>query len=217
MRAWIGSCVGALIAAIAIMAPASANSGSATVSWYTQAIIKMTLTPNYASGCGTVKAVFGTQPTPTPPSGGCLSGGPVDFGTLTAGLNYLYMYAAHISVASNDTNGFNLYGEGSADFYNTTDGSSTPLNQTLYYLPSSSGGDTNTGFSPSLPFARTTSSVTGGSFTTPAAITYGTYPAPIASSSNASSDLYYDYQLKVPPTATAGAYYVWVVYTVVPR
>jgi hypothetical protein len=201
----------------AAVAPASA--ANVTVKWYAQAAVKFTLTPNYASGCGTVKASFGTQPTPAAPPQGCMNGGAVDFGGVLSGTDYLYKYASHLNVVCNDANGVNVYGEGAADFYNTTDGSSTPLNQTLYYLNSTSGGtDTNTGFSSSLPFFRTTSSVSGNTFSTTPSIAYTAYPAPIASTmTNATSDFYYDYQLKVPPVATSGSYYVWIVYTVVPK
>lgn len=216
MRARIGFAIAAL-AAVAAFSPVPARSaaGSVTVQWYAQAAVDMTLTPNYASGYGTVKAVFGTQPAPAPGPGACLQGCAVDFGGVLAGTNYLYKYATHLNVVSNDPNGFNVYGEGAADFTNTSDGSSTLLNQTLYYLPSSASGDTNTGYSPAFPFSRTTGTVSGNSFSTEPTIAYGSYPAPIASVTTNSSDLYYDYQLKVPATATSGQYYVWVVYTVV--
>jgi hypothetical protein len=189
-----------------------------TVKWYAQAVVKFALTPNYATGYGTVKAVFGAQPTPAPGPGACLNGCAIDFGNVLAGTDYLYKYAAHLNIQTNDVNGVNIYGEGAADFFNQNDGTSTPLNQSVYYLTSTSGSDTNTGFSPSLPFYRTTGSVSGNSFGTAPTITYTTYPAPIAQTlSSNTSDLYYDYQLKVPGGATTGAYYVWIVYTVVPK
>lgn len=217
MRARIGSCAIAVLAAVAALLPSPARSatGSATVQWYAQAVVDMTLTPNYASGYGTVKAVFGTQPAPAPGPGACLQGCAVDFGNVLAGMNYLYKYATHLNVVTNDPNGFRVYGEGAADFTNTSDGSSTLLNQTLYYLPSAATGDSNTGYSPAYPFARTAAAVSGNSFSTEPTIAYGSYPPPIATVLTNSSDLYYDFQLKVPATATAGQYYVWVVYTVV--
>ena len=218
MRAWIGSCIAALAAVVAVSQPAYAAGGSVQFKWYAEAIVKMSLTPNYASGFGTVKAVFGTQPAATPGPGACASGCAVDFGPVLAGTDYLYKYAAHINVASNDTNGFSLYGEGAADFFNQTDSTSQPIATTLYYLSSTTGGgnaDPNTGFSASFPFERTGGAVTGNTYATAPAITYSTYPAPIASVAAQNGDLYYDYQLKVPPTASNGAYYVWIVYTVV--
>ena len=221
MRAWIGSIAIATAAILAVTLPAEASSatGNVTVQWYAQAVVKMALTPNYASGCGTVKAVFGSQPAPAAPPQGCMAGGPIDFGGILAGTNYLYKYASHLSTQTNDVNGLNIYGEGAADFLNTADGTSTPLNQALYYLTSTSGGaDTNTGFSPSFPFYRTTNAVAGNSFSTTPTISYTSYPSPIASTMTGGiSDLYYDYQLKVPPLATNGQYYVWIVYTVVPK
>lgn len=221
MRAWIGSCIVALVAAAALSQPAMASGNTVKFSWYAQAIIKLTLTPNYASGYGPIKAVFGTQPTPAPPAGTtCPNGCAVDFGPVLAGTDYLYKYAVHLNVASNDNNGFRVYGEGAADFFNQNDSTSQPLNTTVYYLSSTTGGlnsDPNTGFSPSFPFSKTSNPVTPPSFGTAPTITYstGTYPSPIAQVAAATGDLYYDYQLKVPPAATNGAYYVWIVYTVV--
>jgi hypothetical protein len=221
VRAWIGSIAVAAAALLAAMSPAAASSatGNVTVQWYAQAVVKMGLTPNYATGCGTVKAVFGTQPAPVAPPQGCMAGGAIDFGGILAGSNYLYKFASHLNLQTNDANGVNIYGEGAADFVNQADSSSTPLNQALYYLNSTSGGaDTNTGFSPALPFYRTNGSVAGNSFATAPTISYATYPAPIAgTNASGTADFYYDYQLKVPPIATTGQYYVWIVYTVVPK
>lgn len=231
MLARIGSSVLAVIVAIATLAPASASTnGSATVKWYATDVVDMSLTPNYATGYGTVKAVFGTQPTPAPGGAACYQSCAVDFGPVLGGTDYLYKYAAHINVQTNDPSGFTLYGEGAADFYNNTDGTSQFLNQSVYYLPSTSGGtDSNTGFSASLPFYKTSStSVTQGSLAlgSPGTISYtsctranssGCPSSYIASSASAIADLYYDYQLKVPSAATGGTYYVWIVYTVVAK
>ncbi len=224
MRAWIGSCVVAAIAILIAAAPASATSGGVTLKWYTQAIIRLSLVPNYASGYGTVKAVFGTQPTPAPGPGACSLGCAVDFGNVMSGTDYLYKYAAHLNVVSNDANGFVVYGEGAADFYNQADSSTQPLNQSVYYLPSYAstygppGSDSNTGFSPALPFYKTSGTVSGGgSFASAPSIAYASYPSSIASTTTSTADLYYDYQLHVPPVATGGQYYVWILYTVVPK
>lgn len=221
MRAWIGSCVVVLAAAFAF-APASASpvsSGTVKVAWYTNAIISMTLTPNYNAGFGTVKATFGSQPAPSPGPGSCLNSCAVDFGAVEAGIDYIYKYAAHVNVTSNDTAGFNLYGEGAANF---SDGgaNSMTLNQSLYWVPSVASGDGNTGFTSGYPF-----NVTGGVVNpvqpesgVPPTITYGSYPSPIVASTNENSDIYQDYELKVPiAAATTGTvnYYVWIVYTVV--
>jgi len=201
LRAWIGSCVVALVAVLTL-SPASASpvsSGTVKVAWYTNAIISMTLTPNYNSGYGTVKATFGSQPAPEPGPGSCSNSCAVDFGRVEAGIDYIYKYAAHVNVASNDTSGFNLYGEGAANF---SDGgaNSMTLNQSLYWVPSVASGDANTGFTSGFPF-----NVTGGTVNPtqpeagiPPTITYGAYPAPIVSSSSENGDIYQDYELKVP-------------------
>lgn len=213
------STVCAAVFAFAI-APASAATGDAVVKFYTEPIVRFTLTPNFNSGYGSIKAVFGTQPAPTQWPGACFQACAVDFGTVLAGSTYLYKYAAHLNVATNDQNGFNVYGEGAADFTNTADNSTSTLDQTLYYLPTAAtcaGSDVNTGFTPGLPFRKTSGGVSNNSFTTEPTISYTSYPVPVTSSSSNNGDFCYDYQLKVPFTSTSGTWYVWVVYTVVPR
>ncbi len=218
------SAVFAAAASMAFVAPAiAANpSASATVNakWNAQAIIHFSLTPNYYTGFGAVLASFGTQPAPTHGPGATgVGAGTVDFGTAIAGDDYLYKYAAHLAVTTNDTSGFYVYGEAATALVNNSDGSTYPVSQALYYLPSGATSDSNTGFTPGYPFAQTGGLVSGGSdsITDPASITYGAYPSPIALSSAANGDYYYDYQFKVPNTATNGNYYVWIVYTVVAR
>lgn len=221
MRNWLAAFLLAATAAISSGGIAYAGIGSGvTVDWQNQQIVHVTLTPNYASGFGAVPAVFGAQPAPTYGPYATYQGGSVDFGSVLAGNDYLYKYAVELNVQTNSSTGFNLYAEGAADFYNTADGTSVPIDQTLYYLPSTDGvtsSDSNTGFSASLPFYRTAGAVSGNSFGTAPTITYGSYPAPAYTTANASAIYYFDYQLKVPPGATSGLYYVWVVYTVVPR
>jgi len=212
------------LAAIAALAPAAAAgpTANAIVKWDTQAIITVSLTPNYAAGFGQVKAVFGTQPTPThgPNAGPGVGAGDVDFGNLLSGDDYIYKYAAHVNVTTNDPNGFKLYGEGAADFTNNTDSTTYSLSSVLFYANSTSGvpADSNNGFTPGLPFQATAGAVAGGGFAgPPATINYGgSYPStPVANSAAATGDFYYDYLMKVPSAATPGQYYVWVVYTVV--
>lgn len=204
------------------IAPASA-SPSVKVTWYASAVAKLTLTPNYATGYGTVKATFGTQPSPAPGTGACLQGCYVDFGTVQQSAQYLYKYAVHLKVVSNDTSGFRLYGEGAADFTDTS--GDTLAVADLSYVPSFASGDTNTGYSAGLPFQRTSGSntvnpATPSSSTAPtiAYASSGTYPSPIDISSAAIGDIYQDYELQVPATAVAASgYYAWIVYTVVPE
>lgn len=198
----------------------STGTGTVTVKWHTQPLIHIQLFTNYNAGCGTVLATIGTQPTPHPgPDAVCGSTStPVDFGTVQAGSSYLYKYATHLNVTSSDPSGCDVYGEGAADFFlsGTTSGTTMSVSS-LYYLPSGATTDTNTGFSPSTPFLLTSNPVSGYNEATAPTITYGAYPAPIAVSSTANSDFYWDYQLKVPFAATTGKSYVWVVYTVVGR
>jgi hypothetical protein len=215
--AWIAAVAAAIFAATgSARAQTAANT---TVKWYGTAIVKLTLTPNYAAGFGSVKAVFGTQPTPAHGPDAVLDGGAVDFGSVLSGAQYLYKYAVHLNVFTNSPTGFNVFGEGAADFVNQTDSTTQSISQTLYYVNSTSGSPAvgNNGFSPALPFYHTVGSVTGGDFATSPTITYAAYPAPIASSAAATGDFYYDYELKVPALASTGAYFVWIVYTVVPQ
>src|SRR5579862_9010232 len=98
MRRHVMGLVGVVFAAFAFttaLVPAGATSASATVKWSTQAIVHMSLTPNYFTGFGQVKAVFGAQPTPThgPNAGPGVGAGDVDFGNILAGDDYLYKYA----------------------------------------------------------------------------------------------------------------------------
>lgn len=210
----------AIAMCIATLAPASATvaSGTTIIKWLATPIVRLTLTPNYNAGYGSIKAVFGMQPAPThgvdAPSVG---NGAVDFGTVLAGDTYIYRYAMHLNVFTNSATGFNVYGEGAADFYNQDDSSTAPINQTVFYVRSTATGDANTGFTPGLPFQKTIAPVTGSGFATAPTILYGSYPAPVATTSLASGDFYYDYQMRVPPGATAGSYFVWIVYTVVPQ
>ena len=214
----------ALVAFAAALSPAGAQTtATSQVKWSTQAIVHMSLTPNYFTGFGQVKAVFGAQPAPThgPNAGPAVGAGDVDFGNILTGITYLYKYAAHVNVTTNDSSGFKVYAEGGADFYNTADATTTPLSSTLFYVNSTSGApaDPNTGFSPGLPFQKTGSIVVGNSYAGPVSINYGgAYPSQaIATSGTANGDFYYDYLLKMPvsPTTTSGLYFVWVVYTVV--
>jgi hypothetical protein len=218
VRAWIGSWLFVLAAAALGALPAAASTGTVNVNWYVTGVVKFSLIPNYNSGYGPVLATFGTQPAPSPGANACLQGCVVDFGTVQQGSSYLYKYAAHLQVVTNDTNGFNVYGEGAADF---TDGAgdTMPLSQTLFYLPSGATSDSNTGFSPGLAFNVTSGSVTPAvpDPNTAPSIAYVAYPAPMFTSSAATNDFYQDYELKVPYSAAAVNYFAWIVYTVVPQ
>ncbi len=222
--AWL--LAGAFFALAIALANPRALAGTATspvtVEWKPTAVVKVTLTPNYNSGFGQVPAVTGTQPAPTHGPNASLNGGTVDFGDIMAGKNYIYKYAVKLAVTSNDSTGVDVYGEGAAAFVCNTNcggtGSTTiPLSSVVYWLNSVASGDTNTGFTASIPFQTTSGAVTGGSYAVPASIAYTVYPAPISSSTLANTSFYYDYQMHVPPTAASGDFFVWVVYTVVGR
>jgi len=220
MKRYLLGFLGVIFAAtamVAVLSPAGAvtATGNVTVEWHQLPIIHFTLTPNYYSGYGSVIATFGTQPAPTHGPGASQGGGSVDFGKTLAGDTYLYKYAAQLTVTTNDPNGFDVYGEAATEIQNSSDSTMYPT-QALYYLPSGASSDSNTGFTPGIPFAQTSGVVTGGNnVATPASIAYVTYPAPVAQSSSANANFYYDYEFKVPPTATNGNYFVWIVYTVV--
>lgn len=222
MNAKGGWLVAALLAMAALLAHprvfAATLGPTVTVKWNTQSIVSLALTPNYCAGYGTVPAVIGTQPAPNPGGNASPNGGSVDFGTISAGSNYIYKYAVHVKVSSTDNNGINLYGEGAANFFNLNDSTSVSVSN-IYWLNSVACGssDTNTGFTAATPFQLTSGAASPPSFATPPTITYAVYPAPITTSSQANPDFYFDYQLKVPATATTGKYFVWIVYTAVGR
>jgi hypothetical protein len=208
--------------ALALAGPRAlaATTGPVVVKWATAAHVAIIITPNYVNGFGQVVATIGTQPAPTHGPNAVLGGGTVDFGNIEAGKNYLYKYATHLNVASNDANGVDVYGEGAAAFTNNTDHSTVPVSQAVYFLNSTSGSpaDPNTGYSPGTPFQQTGGMVAGGGYAgPPATITYGAYPSPIAQSMVENADFYWDFQLKPPPTATSGQYFIWIVYTVVAK
>ena len=206
---------------LALLAPASAFAApitvpaAAVVKFKVQPSLKFTLTPNYASGFGAVKAQFGTQPAPVAGSGATAGGGAIDFGNVQAGTDYLYKYAAHLNVISSAP-GFNVYGEGTADFTGTgsNTGNSLPINQTIFFLKSTNGmtPDSNTGYSPAQAFQKTSAS--GATYNNPT-INYSSYPMPLFTSGVSSGDLYYDYQMKIKAAASLGTYFVYITYTVV--
>jgi len=209
----------ATVALIVVLSPAGAATASAPVNvqWHVLPVINFTLTPNYNTGYGSVLATFGTQPAPTHGPGATgVGAGTVDFGKTIAGDTYLYKYAAHLHITTNDPAGFYVYGEAAAVLTNNSDTSQYP-GQYVYYLNSGASSDSNTGFTPGLPFAQTSGLVSGGSdsISDPATITYMSYPMPVAQSGVANNDFYFDYQFKVPGAATGGNYYLWIVYTVV--
>jgi hypothetical protein len=221
MKRYLLGLIGAIFAAtalIVVLSPADAvtATGNARVEWHQMPIINFTLTPNYYTGYGAVLATFGTQPAPTHGPGAPAT---VDFGTTIGGDTYLYKYAAHIHVTTNDPSGFLVYGEAAIALTNNSNAQTYP-GQYLYYLNSGATSDSNTGFTPGLPFSQTIGSVSGSTADIAGAgptIAYTIYPNPIAQSVTPNNDFYYDYQFKVPNVAAGagGNFYVWIVYTVV--
>lgn len=221
---WLGAAAAAAALLVALFSPQSGRAqqtAPVNVRWNTQSVVQLTLTPNYYSAFGAQRAT--TLGTPPPiqhgPDATGVGQGAVDFGQVFTASQYIYRYAAQVHVQTNDASGYFVYGEGTANFYNQSDGTSLNLNQTLYWLNSGATSSPNNGFSGGFPFQ-----VTGGlvspaqpNFATAPTITYGTYPTPIVNSTTASGDNYYDYILKIPAVATGGNYFVWVVYTVVAK
>jgi hypothetical protein len=215
------SAIFAATALMAILSPAGAiaATGTVNVEWHALPTINFALTPNYWTGYGAVIATFGTQPAPTTGPGASYQGGTVDFGNTLSGDTYLYKYAAHLHITTNDTNGFLVYGEAATVLTNNTTSVQYP-GEYLYYLNSGATSDSNTGFTPGLPFAPTIGTLVSGggdSLGTPPTITYMSYPGAVAWSVSPNNDYYYDYQFKVPyvPVGGGGNFYIWIVYTVV--
>jgi hypothetical protein len=214
--------IGLLAFAMNGVAPAFAappgTMGSAQVKYRVLPLVKLTVVPNYQSGFGP-QGGTGSGATPAPGALAVLDSGTVDFGNLIAGFQYLYKYAALVTVQTNDTAGFIVYAEGSTDLNGSNPVPSPPtfpINQALFWMVSSTG---NSPFSAATPFNSTTSPVSNGGQT----ITYAVGP-PASSQiwSNPTGGTVtqgYDYQLRLPtsitPAANSTQFNVYVVYTVV--
>ncbi len=202
-------------AAPALAAPQATN-GSVRVLYHVPPSINMTLTTNYQTGFG---PQGGAGSGSTPAAGAGASSGAIDFGTVVQGYNYLYKYAAQIAVMTNDVNGFVLYAEGTSDFDATF-----PLQNSLFWMPSSANNTPYTGPPTAHSFQKTLSPVTYGAGT--ASINYGG-AAPGASAQiwqyngatvnlpGGSATQGYDFQLDVPSATNISAYSIYVVYTAV--
>ncbi len=220
-RSLAGIAAIALVAiAVASASPTSvqaqATNGSVRVLYHVPPSINMTLTTNYQTGFGP-QGGSGSGSTPSPGPG--TSSGAIDFGTVVQGYNYLYKYAAQVAVQTNDVNGFVLFAEGTSDF-----DASFPLQNSLFWLSSSSSNTPYTGPPAAHSFQKTLSPVTYGSGS--ASINYGG-ASPGASAQiwqyngstiglpggNASQG--YDYVLDVPSTTNISSYSIYVVYTAV--
>jgi hypothetical protein len=191
--------------------PARAESNAAVkMNWKVVPLITATIKPNYSSGFGP-SGGNGSGVTPAVGSTATLGGGNVDFGQIVAGFEYLYKFAAQISVTTNDSSGFNIYGEASSNFNGASTGSFS-LAGVLFYLPDATG---NSAFSPGTAFGVTASPVSNNGKT----ITYSGAPplSALVFSSPAGGTVSegYDYQLRLPATMPTDTFSVVVVYTVI--
>jgi hypothetical protein len=193
------------------IAPATAADAPAAlrVNWKIIPLIGATVRPNFQAGFGPIGGA-GSGQTPEVGSSAKLNGGTVDFGKLVAGFEYLYKYAAQVSVSVNDTSGCTVYAEASS---NLTGGAQPfPLAGVLFYLPTSTS---NSPFSPSKSFSVTTARAESGG----ANIAYAGAPpssAMISSSSTGEAiNQGYDFQLRLPDNIPPGTLHVTIVYTVI--
>lgn len=193
--------------------------GSVKLQWKIVPIVNLTITPNYQSGFGP-QGGSGSGSTPAPGAGASLNGGVVDFGNqVVQGYAYLYKYAVKAAVQTNDDNGFTLYAEGMSDIQDTTNpGSTIPLNQTLFWLPSSTA---NTPFTGATAFQPTSSATCGvacinyGASTPPAHAAVWTYPTSTTSQPGNAATQGFDYELRLYNSPPADSFNVYIVYTAV--
>lgn len=200
----------ALVFGISTLPALAETPAAVKMNWKVVPLITATIKPNYSSGFGP-SGGNGSGVTPAVGSTATLDGGNVDFGKVVAGFEYLYKFAAQISVTTNDASGFNIYGEASSNFNGASTGSFS-LAGVLFYLPDAAG---NSAFSPGTAFGVTASPVSNGGNT----ITYsGAPPASalvFASPAGGTISEGYDYQLRLPATMPTDTFNVVVVYTVI--
>jgi len=198
----------------------AAASGAAKASWKVLPSITATVVPNYQTGFGP-QGGTGSGSTPTPGPLAVANGGTVDFGTIVAGYQYVYKYAAEVKVVTNDTSGYKIFAEGSTDFIDTSHATILPMNSVLYWMISSSS---NTQYSAATPFQSTTN--TGDTAYNNNAngqgqnITFLNGPPSstlVYSSSNDTTTMEgFDYQIRVPDSISAtDTFTAVVVYTAV--
>jgi hypothetical protein len=207
-----------LLTATAPLTARAGTNGSAQLNYKVLPTVKAQVVPNYLSGFGP-QGGLGSGSTPAAGPSAVLSGGTVDFGNVVVGYQYLYKYAAQISVQTNDSAGFVVYGEGATDLNgsNPVPAPATyPIFSTLYWLQSNGG---NSPFSPATSFNKTNGNpIIGGS----GGIDYtgvGGVPSPMSVvwSSPTSGNLVqgFDYQLRLSGAVPASQFNVYIVYTVI--
>jgi hypothetical protein len=188
------------------------SNGAAKASWHVMPSINASVTPNYQTGFGP-QGGTGSGSTPAPGSSAVLNGGYVDFGTVVAGYQYIYKYAAQLQVKTNDASGFKVFAEGTSEFIGSSN--TLPMNQVLFWMLTGSG---NTPYSAATPFQTTNTTgdipTNGGNNVT---FTNGPPATTLIYSSNAqgTSTQGFDYQIRVPDTVAADTFTAIVVYTAV--
>ncbi len=200
-------------------ARAQVNYGSAKLAWTVTPIITLSLTPNYQAGFGP-SGGSGSGSTPAPGSGAVLNGGVIDFGNqVVQGYQYIYKYAVQAGVLTNDGGGFTLYAEGT-DINDTTNATTVPINQILYWLVSNPG---NSEYSAATAFTKTsypTSAGCGGQCINytgkpPATAVVWNYPTSTMPLTNHTATQGYDYQLRLGTVNNPDNFSVYITYTAV--
>ena len=218
VRAFTVLLVTAVLAPAAALASGATSYGSAIVNYKILPSVHAQIVPNYLTGFGPQGGV-GSGSTPAPGAGAVLNGGTVDFGNVVVGYQYLYKYAAQISVQTNDNAGFVVYAEGATDL-NGSNPVPTPstyaIFHTLYWLNSGGG---NTPYSPAKSFVKTAGNpIAGGALgidysgvggKPSAGSVVWSYPV----SGNVSQG--FDYQLRLPGDIPTSQFNVYIVYTVI--
>lgn len=218
-RSFVGIATIALAAIAAPALPAYAQvNGSVHVSYKIPPSVNLTITPNFQSGFGP-QGGAGSGSTPAVGGSASLKGGAVDFGTVVQGYNYLYKYAAEVSVATNDSTGFQLFAEGATDFDTTF-----PIQNALYWMISGTGNTPFTGAPAAHGFQKTAFPVTGSGSTTginytpsipPGAALVWQYGGPTLSLAGGAAVQDYDFKLNVPASTNISTFSLYVVYTAV--
>jgi hypothetical protein len=218
MRRFIALAAAAILLPVPALAAGSTALGSAQLNYKVLPSVHAQIVPNYATSFGP-QGGFGSGSTPAPGAGAVLNGGTVDFGNVVVGYQYLYKYAAQISVQTNDAAGFIVYAEGATNLNGSNPvptPSTFPIFHTLYWLASNAS---NTPFTPAQSFVLTAGTpIAGGSM----GIDYsGVGGKPSAGSVvwsypvSGNVSLGFDYQLRLPGTIPASQFNVYVVYTVI--
>ena len=219
MRHLFTAAAAALLLTTATAGMASADvAGSAQIKYKINPTVRAQVVPNYLSGFGPIGGL-GSGQTPAVGPSAVLGGGTVDFGNVVVGYQYLYKYAAQVSVQTNDTAGFVVYGEGATDLNGSNPipaPASFPLAQTLYWLVS---GTNNSPYSPATTFNKTFGNPLAGGAN---GIDYsGTGGMPSAGSvvwsATTAGNLVqgYDYQLRLSSAIPTSQFNVYIVYTVI--